>query len=196
MSTPEFNTVGSCTPFDIISNTDAIHHEVQYDKLFNTTYLCYKYFLSLPEQTNTATHPANLIDINNVLEPSEVTGIMRPKYDTVYVRKEDWKECLSEIEEACTVSWIISKSNKLSGAFSSVRQRKLFSELRKCHENGAYVSVAMDRPIQKKTKKCNCKAQLKVECQTRYPDVFVFSFREVTKVMFLMIELPTSVRCL
>ncbi|KAI8972079.1 hypothetical protein BDB01DRAFT_854780 [Pilobolus umbonatus] len=71
--------------------------------------------------------------------------------DTVYVRKEDWKECLSGLEEAYAVSWNILKSNKRSGTFSVARQ------------------PAMDLPIQKETKKYNSKAQLKVEYLTRVP---------------------------
>lgn len=133
--------------------------------------------MSTTPEFNTISHPVSLIDINNVLEQSEVTGIMKPKFDTIYVRKEDWKDCLVEIEEACAVSWTITKSNKLSENVSNVRQRKIYAELRKCHRNGSYVSVAKDRPIQKESKKCNCKAQLKIDCLLKYPSVFIFSFR-------------------
>ncbi|KAI9480472.1 MAG: hypothetical protein EXX96DRAFT_480122, partial [Benjaminiella poitrasii] len=46
-----------------------------------------------------------------------------------------------------------------------------------CHRNGVYTSVAKERPIQKETKKCNCKAQLKIEYLVKHPLVFVFSFK-------------------
>ena len=53
----------------------------------------------------------------------------------------------------------------------------VFSELRKCHRSGSYASVAAIRPVQKETKKCNCKAELKIDCKVQYPDVYVFTFR-------------------
>lgn len=127
---------------------------------------------------NTVTNPVRLVDINQVLEPSAVSGVMKPKFSTLYLHKEEWKNCLSEIEEACAVSWIITKSNKHSEASAiNSRSRKLFAELRKCHRHGAYVSVASSRPIQKESKKCDCKAQLKIDCLTRNPLVFVLTFR-------------------
>jgi hypothetical protein len=127
---------------------------------------------------NTITNPISLVDINQVLEPSNVSGVMKLKFSTLYFRKDEWKDCLSEIEEACAVSWIITKSNKHSEAsITSTRSRKIFTEMRKCHRHGSYVSVANNRPVQKETKKCDCKAQLKINCFTRKPLVFVLVFR-------------------
>jgi hypothetical protein len=125
---------------------------------------------------NTVINPVSLVNVNQVLEPSEVAGVMKLKFSTLYFRKDQWKDCLSEIEEACAVSWIITKSNKYGETATSTRSRKLFVELRKCHRHGSYASVANCRPIQKKTKKCNCKAQLKIECLATNPLVFVLTF--------------------
>ncbi|KAI8094156.1 hypothetical protein BDF21DRAFT_330963, partial [Thamnidium elegans] len=52
-----------------------------------------------------------------------------------------------------------------------------FSEFRRSHRHGAYVSVANSCPIQKESKKCDCKAQLKIRCLTRNPLVFILDFR-------------------
>ncbi|KAI9473957.1 MAG: hypothetical protein EXX96DRAFT_652681 [Benjaminiella poitrasii] len=121
--------------------------------------------------------PINLVNINQVLEPSSIEGIIKPKFTKIRVQKSEWLNCLHEIEEACGVRWVAFKSNKLSEQRLNDKQRKLFSELRNCHCSGVYASVAKERLIQKETKKCNCRAQLKIECLVKHPLVFVLSFK-------------------
>lgn len=127
---------------------------------------------------NTIQNPVKFIDLNSTLEPSTIPGVMKPKYTIIHVQKSEWKECLAELEEACAVKWTIYKSNKMNNELVKKGQKKFFSELRKCHRADNYVSVAAKRIIQKETKKCNCKAMLKIECSIKYPSVFTFTFRE------------------
>ncbi|KAI9487852.1 MAG: hypothetical protein EXX96DRAFT_615602 [Benjaminiella poitrasii] len=63
---------------------------------------------------NTAISPINLVNINQVLEPSSIEGVMKPKFTKIYVQKSEWLDCLYEIEQACGVRWIVFKSNKLT----------------------------------------------------------------------------------
>ncbi|KAG1048415.1 hypothetical protein G6F43_009191 [Rhizopus delemar] len=104
-----------------------------------------------------------LATIHEALTPSSLEDVMQlAPCVIIKVDSGAWKECLTEINEACTYGWRILNSNKQKGDLTSeeaeVRNISLcFSQKYCCHRVGTYKSVAKDRPVQKKSKKVDCK---------------------------------------
>ncbi|KAI7869413.1 uncharacterized protein EV154DRAFT_571192 [Mucor mucedo] len=83
------------------------------------------------------------------------------------------------MHEACAYGWRITSSNKqpmdLSLEEAKARSISLgFSQQYCCHRAATYMSVAKDRPVQKKSKKVDCKCTLRVRSFYAYPEFYEF----------------------
>ncbi|KAG2193588.1 hypothetical protein INT47_007391 [Mucor saturninus] len=98
---------------------------------------------------------------------------------TIKVESASCKECLAEINEACAYGWRITNSNKqpINLSLEEAKARNIslrFSQQYCCHRAGTYKSVAKDRPVQKKSKKFDCKCTLRVRSFYAYPEFYEF----------------------
>lgn len=130
----------------------------------------------------------NSANIGEALTESPIAGVMQLT-ETIKVDASDWENCLHRIENLCAVKWIIwsaHKKRKLSNddeehvASETMKKsrvkRVLFTSTYQCHRAGSYTSAAQTegRYVQKRTKKCNCSAKLKVVCYYKTPDFYFF----------------------
>ncbi|EIE75544.1 hypothetical protein G6F46_013273 [Rhizopus delemar] len=121
-----------------------------------------------------------LATIHEALTPSSLDGVMQLATGVIIkVDSAAWKECLAEINEACAYGWRILNSNKqkrdLTAEEAKARNISLcFSQQYCCHRAGTYKSVAKDRPVQKKSKKVDCKCSLRVRGYYAFPQYYEF----------------------
>ncbi|EIE75762.1 hypothetical protein RO3G_00466 [Rhizopus delemar RA 99-880] len=104
--------------------------------------------------------------IHEALTPSSLGGVMQLATGIIIkVDSAAWKECLTEINEACAYGWRIFDSNRQKGDVTAeeAKARNIslcFSQQHCCHRVGTYKIVAKNRPVQKKSKKVDCKCTL------------------------------------
>ncbi|OAD81554.1 hypothetical protein PHYBLDRAFT_184638 [Phycomyces blakesleeanus NRRL 1555(-)] len=97
----------------------------------------------------------------------------------IRVKTSEWKECLTEIGEACTVKWVIRNTNKqptnITAEDTKATGIKLcFSQKYSCHCWGTYESKTALRVIQKQTKKNKCPALLCVKGFFKTSELYEF----------------------
>ncbi|KAG1049736.1 hypothetical protein G6F43_007948 [Rhizopus delemar] len=121
-----------------------------------------------------------LATIHEALIPSSLDGVMQLATGIIIkVDSAAWKECLAEINEACAYGWRIFDSNRqkrdLTAEEAKDRNISLcFSQQHCCHSVGTYKTVAKNRPVQKKSKKVDCKCTLCVRGYYAYPQYYEF----------------------
>lgn len=121
-----------------------------------------------------------LSTIPEALSPSTVNGVMQLNTGVVIkVESGNWKECFAEMNEACAYGWRVINSNKqptdLTNKEAKARNISLsFSQQYCCHRAGAYKSVAKERPVQKKSKKVDCKCTLRIRRYYEHPEYYEF----------------------
>ncbi|KAG1562966.1 hypothetical protein G6F47_000554 [Rhizopus delemar] len=120
--------------------------------------------------------------IHEALTPSSLGGVMQLATGIIIkVDSAAWKECLTEINEACAYGWRIFDSNRQKGDVTAeeAKARNIslcFSQQHCCHRVGTYKIVAKNRPVQKKSKKVDCKCTLHVRGYYAYPQYYEFPF--------------------
>ncbi|KAG1465875.1 hypothetical protein G6F46_000404 [Rhizopus delemar] len=118
--------------------------------------------------------------IHEALTPSSLGGVMQLATGIIIkVDSAAWKECLTEINEACAYGWRIFDSNRQKGDVTAeeAKARNIslcFSQQHCCHRVGTYKIVAKNRPVQKKSKKVDCKCTLHVRGYYAYPQYYEF----------------------
>jgi hypothetical protein len=120
----------------------------------------------------------SVTNVHETLVPSSLDGVMQlPTGSVIRVEAARWKNCLDEINEACSYGWNTINSNKQPTDLTPEQAQELnislsFSAQYGCHRSGKYVSVAKDRPIQKKSKKVGCKCTLRVRSYYARPEYY------------------------
>ncbi|KAG1057086.1 hypothetical protein G6F43_001059 [Rhizopus delemar] len=118
--------------------------------------------------------------IHEALTPSSLDGVMQLAIGIIIkVDSAAWKECLTEINEACAYGWRIFDSNRQKGDLTAeeAKARNIslcFSQQHCCHRVGIYKIVAKNRPVHKKSKKVDCKCTLHVRGYYAYPQYYEF----------------------
>ncbi|OAD79330.1 hypothetical protein PHYBLDRAFT_58379 [Phycomyces blakesleeanus NRRL 1555(-)] len=97
----------------------------------------------------------------------------------IRVKTSEWKECLTEIGEACAVKWVIHNTNKQPTNITAEEAKatgiKLcFSQEYFCHRWGTYESKVALHVVQKQTKKNKCPALLRVKGFFKTPEFYEF----------------------
>ncbi|OAD67972.1 hypothetical protein PHYBLDRAFT_68343 [Phycomyces blakesleeanus NRRL 1555(-)] len=121
-----------------------------------------------------------LATISQALECSSVPEVMTLRLENIIrVKTSEWKECLTEIGEACAVKWVINNTNKQPTNITAEEAKatgiKLcFSQEYSCHRWGTYESKVALRVVQKRTKKNKCPALLRVKGFFKTPEFYEF----------------------
>ncbi|KAI9304181.1 hypothetical protein BJ944DRAFT_240790 [Cunninghamella echinulata] len=125
-------------------------------------------------------------NIENALVPSSVSQVLKPTPNTpIYVKYQDWEECMRKISERCCLKWVSKRQYGGEDDLEKERDSEdkhpevLFSKSYTCHRAGKYrqKKKATVRTIQKPSKKCDCKATFKVTRKTNQPDIMTFYFK-------------------
>lgn len=96
-------------------------------------------------------------NIRYALIHSNVPGVLAlVEHESVYVPASDWKTCLQEINELTSSNWVGIRETQGDGT------RVIYSKTFRCHRGGSYVPQRTERTGQKKNKKVNCPARLKI----------------------------------
>ncbi|OAD73100.1 hypothetical protein PHYBLDRAFT_169355 [Phycomyces blakesleeanus NRRL 1555(-)] len=121
-----------------------------------------------------------LATISQALECSSVPGVITLRLENIIrIKTSEWKECLTEIGEACAVKWVIHNTNKQPTNITAEEAKatgiKLcFSQKYSCHRWETYESKAALRVVQKRTKKNKCSAFLRVKGFFKTPKFYEF----------------------